>query len=296
MSYSAQFQAHLDTKATTIARAWAVTRQDGIVMGFTDHDRPLAFAGLTFQPETGMSASALGQSSGLSVDNFEVVAALRADAITEDDIRAGRYDGAELRSWLVNWADTSEHALIFRGHLGELTRNDGAFQAELRGLSDRLNNQVGRVYHPACSAVLGDGKCRFDPLQAGYFVELAVEECEGATRFSWQSLTGFEDRWFERGLLTVLDGAAAGLSGAVKFDRLAQDGRRVIELWQSLRAELVAGDRVRIVAGCDRRAETCRLKFDNFVNFRGFPHIPGEDWLVSYPVSGGNYDGGSLFR
>ena len=54
------------------------------------------------------------------------------------------------------------------------------------------------------------------------------------------------------------------------------------------------GDMVRIEAGCDRRAETCRLKFNNFLNFRGFPHIPGEDWVMSYPVSSARNDGGSL--
>ncbi|WP_406870494.1 DUF2163 domain-containing protein [Thioclava sp. 'Guangxiensis'] len=296
MSYSTAFQSHLETKATTIARAWALTRRDGVELGFTDHDRPLTFGGLTFQPETGMEASALAQTSGLSVDNFDVVAALRSDAIAEADIRAGRFDGAELRSWLVNWAEPAENALIFRGHLGELTRSEGAFQAELRGLSDRLNNQIGRVYHPACAAVLGDAQCRFDTAQIGYVVETTVEICEEATRFTWASLAGFEDRWFERGVLSVLDGAAQGLSGAVKFDRFAADGSRVVELWQSLRAEVARGDTVHITAGCDRRAETCRLKFNNFVNFRGFPHIPGDDWLVSYPVTGGNYDGGSLFK
>jgi uncharacterized phage protein (TIGR02218 family) len=48
------------------------------------------------------------------------------------------------------------------------------------------------------------------------------------------------------------------------------------------------------VAGCDKRAETCRAKFGNFLNFRGFPHIPGEDWVTAYPKDGVIHDGTSL--
>ena len=66
-------------------------------------------------------------------------------------------------------------------------------------------------------------------------------------------------------------------------------------LMQAIGAPVAAGDLVRLEAGCDKRAVTCRDKFSNFMNFRGFPHVSGEDWLVSYPVQGGAHDGGSLF-
>lgn len=140
---------------TTIARAWAITRSDGLELGFTDHDTPLAFAGLSFRPELGLVAQAVVQGAGLSVDNSETVGALSDGAIEEADILAGRWDGAELRQWEVDWSDTKQHRLIFRGHLGEVTRAGGAFKAELRGLSEPLNQPVGRVFHPRCSASLG---------------------------------------------------------------------------------------------------------------------------------------------
>ena len=76
-------------------------------MGFTDHDRDLAFEGITFRADTGLTAKALQMGTGLSVDNSEAFGALRSDAITEEDILAGRYDGAEVRGWIVNWADVS---------------------------------------------------------------------------------------------------------------------------------------------------------------------------------------------
>ena len=73
------------------------------------------------------------QSTGLSVDNTEALGALSDAAIREADIEAGRYDGAEVRAWLVNWADVSARQLQFRGSIGELRRAGGAFEAELRG-------------------------------------------------------------------------------------------------------------------------------------------------------------------
>lgn len=296
MAYSEELKAHLAEGATTLARAWAIARRDGRVLGFTDHDVTLEFEGIRFEPDAGMTAKALSQSTGLSVDNTEGYGALSSAAITEADLLAGRYDGAEVRAWVVNWVDVAQHALLFRGHLGEITRGAGAFSAELRGLTEALSAETGRVYHARCAAVLGDGQCRFDRDTTGYFTELPVEEVREAQIFRFASLPGFDERWFEKGRLRVLSGAAEGLVGLIKNDRLSGTGTREIELWQRLGADLAPGDRVRLEAGCDRRAETCRLKFHNFLNFRGFPHIPGEDWLMSYPVASGANDGLSLFK
>jgi uncharacterized phage protein (TIGR02218 family) len=289
---AADLLAHLAGGASTVARAWAVTRRDGMAFGFTDHDRDLAFEGITFRARSGMTASALVQTTGLSIDNAEAAGALSDAAVTEADILAGRFDGAEVRIWLVNWADVTARALQFRGRFGQITRGAGAFRAELRGLSEALGAVQGRVYQTGCGAVLGDAACRVDLRAPGYAVDLPVEGVEAGRVFTWAGLAQFDDRWFERGRLTVLDGAAAGLVGWIKNDR--PGAGRVVELWEALRAPIVAGDRVRIEAGCDRRAETCRLKFHNLLNFQGFPHIPGEDWLTGYPVRAGVNDGGAL--
>ncbi|ADE85441.1 DUF2163 domain-containing protein [Rhodobacter capsulatus] len=296
MAYPESLKAHLQGGVTTLARAWALARADGRVLGFTDHDVVLRFDGISFEPGSGMTAKAVLQGTGLSVDNTESYGALSSEAITEADLLAGRYDGAAVTVWLVNWADPAMRAVIFRGHLGEVSRGAGAFTAELRGLTAALGQEQGRIYHPRCAAVLGDGRCRFDLTKDGYALEAALGGVDEAVVLRLAEGAGFEDRWFEKGRLVVLDGAAAGLIGVVKNDRLQADGSRLIELWQRLGANPVAGDRVRIEPGCDKRAGTCRLKFDNFLNFRGFPHIPGEDWMVSYPVQSGTNDGGSLFR
>jgi uncharacterized phage protein (TIGR02218 family) len=285
---------HLETGLTTVARAWALTRVDGLVLGFTDHDQDLTFAGITFRADTGLAARAIVQGQGLSVDNSEAFGVLSDAAISDAYIDAGRFDGAEVRMWLVNWAKPGERSLRFRGTLGEIRRGDGAFHAELRGLTEALNQPQGRVYHRQCSAILGDGACGFDLDSPGYTATRTVQTVAANQTFTFTQFADFADRWFERGILRVTSGAGAGLAGLIKSDQLAGN-QRTLTLWQPLRAVLAPGDGLRIEPGCDKRAETCRLKFDNILNFRGFPFIPGDDWLAAVPRGDGTETGGSLF-
>lgn len=285
-------EAHLETATTTVCRCWGLVRKDGERLGFTDHDVDLAFEDFVFRAGTGLTASALEQSSGLSVNNTEAVGALSSAAVTEADVSAGRYDGARVLAWLVNWSRPEERVLQFRGSIGEISRGSGAFVAELRGLTEALNQPQARVYQTRCGTVLGSSSCKFDTSAFGYATEEPVIESSGGKRFRIAA-GAFADRWFERGRFEVLDGAARGLVGIVKNDRI--DGaERLLELWEAMPAPVSPGDRVKVEAGCDKRAETCREKFQNFLNFQGFPTIPGEDWLMTYPAASDKNDGGSL--
>ncbi|MBB96440.1 MAG: hypothetical protein CML68_17825 [Rhodobacteraceae bacterium] len=286
------FRAHVESGLTTLARCWALTRKDGVTFGFTDHDCGLAFEGIAFKADTGLSARALQQSTGLSVDNTEALGALTDAAVAEADIEAGRFDDAELRAWLVNWADPSVRWLQFRGSIGEMRRTGGAFTAELRGLTAALNRPLGRVYQKPCTAVLGDGACGFDTTTPGYATDRDVVDVQDARFFRWENLDGFDADWFTRGRLEVLTGQAAGLWASIKRD-VTEDDARLIETWEPLRAPVLVGDQVRLIAGCDKRFETCRLKFNNLLNFQGFPDIPGEDWVMAVPRSTNPNTGGS---
>ncbi|RVT85448.1 DUF2163 domain-containing protein [Rhodobacteraceae bacterium CCMM004] len=284
---------HLAGGITTLCRCWQVVRRDGVTLGFTDHDGPVGFDGMTFSPSEGLQARALEQTSGLSVDNSEAVGALSDAAVREEDILAGRFDGAVVSAWLVNWAAPDQRLMQFRGTMGEIARSGGAFTAELRGLTEALNQPQGRVYQGPCTAVLGDAQCRADLSSPGYATERSVEAVREAKFFDFAALDGFDDRWFERGTLRVLSGASEGAVAVIKNDRQLPNGR-VVEVWEALRGGIAPGDTIRLEAGCDKRLQTCRLKFDNVVNFRGFPYLPSEDWLMAYPKAGGAHTGGSL--
>lgn len=283
-------QAHLASGLTTVARAWLLERTDGVQFGFTDHDLPLTFGGVTYVANGGMTASAVLQTSGLSIDNTEALGALNDDRITEADINAGLYDGAVVTAYLVNWSDVAARKVIFRGHVGEIQRGDGAFTAELRGLTEALNQPQGRTYLRTCTEA---GCAGFDFTQPGFRAEVAVEEVTDRRLFAFTSISDFPADWFERGRFEVLTGASKGMIGGIKWDRVVPGGRE-IELWLSVRGAIAPGDIVRLEAGSDGTLETCRVKFDNVENFCGFPFIPGEDWLAAVPRQNGQNDGGRL--
>lgn len=290
-----EFQARLDGGATTLCRCWRVVRRDGATYGFTDHDGDVVFEGLTFRAGTGLDASALEAGTGLSVDNGQALGALSAASVSEDDIRTGKFDRAEVRQWLVDWTRPDLRVLLFRGEFGEIRRSDGAFEVELRGLAETLNAPVGRTILRSCDRILGDAKCGVDATRPEFTVETgALAGCTGSLVLS-ERLPAFEDGWFQHGSLTWLTGANSGERASIKADRVV-NGQRRIDLWSEPSWPVVAGDRFRLVAGCDKQAATCRAKFDNMLNFRGFPHIPGEDWVTAYPKDGANHDGRSLRR
>ncbi len=277
---------HLSTGATHVCHCWSVVRRDGQTFGFTDHDLPIQFDGISFAPESGLSARALASTTGLAVDNTEAMGVLSSAAITEADIVAGRYDGADVTVWLVQWDDPVARCVRFRGSIGEITRAGGAFQAELRGLAEALNQLQGRSYLKTCSAVLGDAGCRFNVDNPAHSILLDVVQVDQAQVYRFAADLPFNEGWFDSGLLQVQSGAAEGLSAVIKSDVIL-DTVRTITLWDPIRADVVPGDRIRLVAGCDKRAETCRLKFNNILNFQGFPDIPGEDWLMRAPGADG---------
>jgi len=290
-----EFQARLDGGATTHCRCWRVVRRDGETLGFTDHDGDLVFEGVTFRAGTGLDASALQAGTGLSVDNGQALGALSAASVSEDDIRTGKFDRAEVRQWLVDWTRPDLRVLLFRGEFGEIRRSDGAFEVELRGLAESLNAPVGRTILRSCDRILGDAKCGVDTTRPEFTIETgALDGCDGSLVLAAQ-LPDFADGWFQHGSLTWLTGANSGDRASIKADRIV-NGQRRIDLWSEPSWQVVAGDRFRLVAGCDKQVDTCREKFANMLNFRGFPHIPGEDWVTAYPKDGANHDGRSLRR
>lgn len=290
-----ELRAKLDAGTTTLCRCWRLTFRDGTVMGFTDHDETLGFDGVTYRAESGLDARSLQTGTGLSVDNGQAVGALSSDAITESDIRAGRYDRARVDQWLVDWKQPDLRVQIFRGTIGEIRLSDAGFEAELRGMAEDLNVPVGRSIFRTCDRVLGDSKCGFDLTSPGFSAETAAQAGSARGRVIAFRLEDFADGWFAQGTLTWLDGANSGSTFRIKEDR-PYNITRLIELWEEPSELISTGDRFRVTAGCDKRAVTCREKFSNFRNFRGFPHIPGEDWVVAYPKDGAVHDGQSRER
>lgn len=290
-------QAHLDTGSTTMALCWKVTRRDGLVQGFTEHDMDVTFDGVTFLASSGFTASRIQQSLGLAADNLNVDGALSSDTINEDDLAAGLYDNAEVALYWVNWSNVAERVTMDEGNIGEVARKETAFSAEFRSLVHRLNQKGGRVYQRSCDAVLGDDRCGID-LDGGSFGGHAFKATgDLASGSSGRNLivTGlgsYPAGFFTYGILTFTSGLNTGL----RFEVKSHVGTAV-RLWDIPAYAVAIGDDFTITAGCAKDAATCKAKFGNLANFRGFPHIPGNDILSDYPrADDETLDGGSYFR
>ena len=271
---SAWLGAHLALNSTTIATCWKATLTDSTVYGFTSHDTDLVVDGVTYLAATGQTPTAISSGSDLAVDNLDVIGFLDAAVITEADLNAGLWDYAVIEIFQVNWADLTQGTLKLRnGKLGEVRYGRQEFTAELRGLSQHLQQFVGQIYSATCRADLGDARC-------------------GITIASWTvtgTLTGvtsnrvFTDsgraeasRYFEGGKITFTSGANNGLSMEVKSFAAG-----VITLQLEMPFTVAVGNTYSMQAGCMKRfTEDCGTKFSNKVNFRGEPHVPGNDKIL----------------
>lgn len=287
--------AHLASGATTMAYCWRVTRRDNVALGFTEHDRDIVCDGTTFEASAGFTASQIQTSLGLAVDNFTAAGALSSASIAETDILAGRYDDATLELLWVNWADPTQFIVVSKGSLGEIKRMGLAFTAEYRSLSHRLNQKIGGTYQRTCSAALGDSKCRID-LTKTELRATATAQSDGQSRFvSVSGIGTYAVDWFTHGKAAFTSGANAGLTLEIK-KHIRSAGQDMIELWNAPPFAVSIGDTANVTAGCGKSFAVCKNKFANQSNFRGFPHIPGEDHITATAKRGApNQSGGSIF-
>lgn len=289
----AGFAAHIGSGATTLATCWRIVRGDDVVLGFTDHDVGLSFDGTDYLPAHGLDGGERVGKLGASVDTSEVVGVLHSEAIAEEDILLGRFDGASVETWRVNWRDTTERMLVSRTTIGEIVREDGAFRAELRSGQHAINQPQGRVYQALCDAELGDARCGVDLADPAFRAEVSVIGVRDRFRIVVDGIDGFEAGRFAFGMAVWGDGKRLGLRDrVVTHERLG--GADVLGFSSAVGDWVEAGDALVLTAGCDRRFATCRERFANAVNFRGFPHIPGNDFVLRYPKSGAQMDGRKL--
>ena len=283
-------QNHLNSGTTALCWCWKIARRDGAVFGFTDHDAPVSFGGTTYAAVTGFTASEVQSTLGLSVDNLTVMGALSSETLNENDLAAGLYDNAAIEIWRVNWCSPDQRVLMRKGSLGEVKRGKTGFAAEVRGLAHALGQPVGRVYGHACDADLGDGRCNVALAPVAGTVSTVTD----ARRFTVSGLAAYADGWFTDGKLAFSGGANSGRAMEVKRHALSAS-LTIIELWQAMSELVAAGDTFAVTPGCDKQFATCKAKFANAANFRGFPYMPGNDAVLSYPAASTPLDGGSRY-
>ena len=280
--------------AMTLARCWRLTRKDGVILGFTDHDRDIAFEGVTYAAGTGLEAADMQAELGFAVTGGEASGALSSPGITEADIANGRYDGARVDLYLVDWNAPESRVLLEGGAIGEIRRMGKAFAAEIRSLAYQLDEERGRLFRLGCSADLGDAQCAIALDGVMWRYDGNVVATDG--RLSVAIANIFARDFFTGGSLLFTSGANVGTRVEIQAQAGTATGT-VLTLWLATSLPIQIGDGVSLRAGCDKSFATCRDRFQNTINFRGFPHMPGNDFVILSVSDGApGMDGGSFFR
>ena len=278
-------ESHLAGEATTHCFCWIIRRRDAVDFGFTDHDRTLSVAGVACEPQTGLSGSEATTSLGLSVDSADVEGALSSLSIAVADIERGAFDLAVVETWLVNWSAPDQCTLLRSSRIGAITRSGGRFVAELKSSAADLDKISGRRVTRRCDAQLGDRRCGYGAAkQAGVVIQILSDR--EIVVSGLQPPTG---QWFDNGALTWMNGTPNVVLSSGQYG----DGIR-LGLRDAQFPDPKVGDRFELLPGCDKSFAQCKAKFGNSANFRGFPHLPGNDAAYNYADGKGNFDGGPL--
>ncbi|MEP2943579.1 MAG: DUF2163 domain-containing protein [Hyphomicrobiales bacterium] len=292
---SEDLKSHLVIGATTLCQCWMIVRADGVVQGFTDHDDVLSFDDIVFQPQSGLTASEAVTNLGLGVDTSEIEGALQSEKISETALHAGDYDNAKVTVFVVNWQAVEQRTVLRVADIGEVTCEDGLFRAELRGLMHELNQVQGRLFENTCDADLGDARCMVDLSNAAFNAQGTLTTVLDTQTFLVEGVDTFPDGWFDRGLLTWTSGENLDRVIEVDSQFSALSGSQ-LRIWLPMPAPIKQGDTFSLVTGCDKLFPTCQSKFNNATNFRGFPHIPGNDFAYRFARAGRGNNGKPLVR
>lgn len=263
----------LEGPLTSIALCWRIERSDGAALALTSHDEPLNLGTTSFDAAPGMLPAAIQRKGGLEPNGGEIAGAITSSSLHEDDLVLGRWDGARVTMSAVDWQEIGAgEVTLLRGELGEVRLEQGEFKAELRGAATRLEAAICPETSPECRAELGDKRCRVD--LAGRSIMATVIEVDGPSLLLDLSV-GTDFLW---GRARFMSGANCGLVTVL----VGVEGTSV-ELRDTARAAIEIGDRIEFRHGCDKSFATCSGRFDNAANFRGEPHLPGNDLLTRYP-------------
>jgi uncharacterized phage protein (TIGR02218 family) len=197
--------------------------------------------------------------------------------ITPDDVIYGAMDHASIDIYMVDYLQPEQGTLnLFRGRISqsEIT-NAGAASFQMEGFAADLLELVVETYGTTCPASLGDARCQKD--LTAYTFSATVATVTSRLQFTLTiTAPSAVDGYFANGALQFTSGENDGYAFDIR--NWTQATSRV-DLWLPTVKEVAPGDTLSIVAGCDKQAETCRVKFSNIINFQGFPFLPTKSQL-----------------
>ena len=289
---SAPLAAALAASPRQGAECLVIAARDGARARFTTRDTALTIdLGLGAGAEScsaGMTLSALTWADGLDASSCEVTGPFGA-TVTRAGVLGGRWRHAQ--AWLV-WVSPGVAGIVplLAGRVAENRVEAGAWVFEVRNAADALNQTIGRVLSPYCTANFGDVQCGVVRVAYPCTVTAVAAGAAGRFRFTTSLGGAHPDDFFNLGEVAFLTGALAGTAPVEVFDSTGASG--AVELYAPLVAAPVVGDTLNLFRGCSKLMisatvglPTC-VSYANGPRHRGFPDVPGSDLYLKISPPG----------
>lgn len=274
---SDELKNYLAKESTSLAKCYEIETKNGDVTRFTNLDKDIEIDGLVYYAAQSIDEDASQITSNVEYDNVTIEGIISSHNISENDLLNGKYDNAKISVFLVNYENVELGKLyVFNGFIDSIECVDGKFTASLKSLSSKLDVNIVKLYSPVCRCGFCDGKCGLNASNYTFSGEITYVENRQKFRTNSSEITEKESGYFNYGLLTFTGGGNLGESFEIKY---ITDGS--INLFRNVTHELSLGDTFQIIAGCDKEFDTCVSKFSNAINFRGEPHVPGTEFILS---------------
>jgi uncharacterized phage protein (TIGR02218 family) len=223
---------------------------------------------MTYKSCSGLDLLGTKQYGDVTENDVNIVGFLNSDDINEHDITDGLFDNAEIDIFLVNkdFLD-GEKIYLAKGYFRDIQFVDNKFYVNIEGMLTLLKKSITENYSPLCRASFCDMRCKLN--RTNYITSASVSSVNSRTSFFSNDLVNFEKNYFKYGSITFRNGKNADRVVEVK-----ENNNGTVILGNAPDYDMEVGDNFEIIAGCDKTIETCALKFNNNINFRGEPNIP----------------------
>jgi len=271
-------QTRLASGTTSLCHLTRITRRDGTILRLTDHDTDVVFSGNTYSADKSVRIAGITSSTNNGIQSTNCDVLFTTGGITDEDVVRGLYDNATVEFSVVDYTNTAlGEILLMKGIISVFSITDkGLGDFEIRGLLTRGNARVGEYYSAECRADLGDTRCGV--ALASYQDTATVVSVTSDTSFVVDPAGSPANGFYSFGLITFNTGNNAGRTMEI-LSQAAESGNQRIKLPLAFPYRPEVGDTLTLTAGCDHRTTTCKTKFNNLLNFRGEPFVPGQDIL-----------------
>ncbi len=268
-----------------MADLYTVTLKNGLILYYTGCDRDIVYSGITYSSALPIERSAVRLIIGLEVDTLKITvyptdANLIGGITFLQGLRTGTFDAGALkldRLFLSDWSTPVGTVNLFTGRIADVSISRTEAEINVKSDLELLNIEMPRnVYQPGCIWTLFDSGCG---LTASNFGVSEVVGAGSTNSFLHTSPVDTTD-YFSGGKIWMTSGANSGLYRTVKSYTGVAGASSGFTLMYPLPSIPTVGDTFTAYFSCDKTQSICTGRFNNLVNYRGYPYIPVPETAV----------------